>query len=177
MLALRGEMPVLPPELDATKYVSHPDGRVRREALRVMLRGEATRDRAICLGLADSDDHCVRLALTGAARSCPEAAVPLLLARAMTGTNVDQRVAAIRVAATTGHPAALETLLHIAAPRRRLLRITTPPKTREYLTALSALGRFAHDPRVREALAVAARSRDSEIAQAAVRSTREGDAA
>jgi hypothetical protein len=177
MLTLLSEMPVLPPDFDPTKYVSHPDGRVRREALRVLLRSDATRDRAICLGLADSDDHCVRLALTGAARSCPEAAVPLLLARAVTGTNVDQRVAAIRVAATTGHPAALETLLQITAPRRRLLRTTTPPKSKEYLTALSALSRFASDPRAREALAVAARSRDSEIAQAAVRSTREGDAA
>jgi hypothetical protein len=176
MLALLGEMPVLPPEFDPTKYATHEDGRVRREALRVLLRNDATRDRAICLGLADSDDHCVRLALTGAARGCPEAAIPLLAARAMTGTNVDQRLAAIRVAAGTGHPTALETLLQITAPRRRLLRMTTPPKTREYLTALTALGRFAHDPRAREALAVAARSRDSEIAQAAVRSAREGDA-
>lgn len=175
MLALLGEMPVLPPGFDPTKYVTHEDGRVRREALRVLLRGDATRDRAICLGLADSDDHCVRLALTGAARGCPEAAIPLLLARSKTGSNVDQRVAAIRVAGGTGHPAALETLLQIAAPRRRLLRMTTPPKSKEYLTALTALSRFASDPRAREALAVAARSRDSEIAQAAVRSAREGE--
>ena len=102
--------------------------------------------------------------------------MPLLLARAATGTNVDQRVAAIRVAGGTGHPAALETLLRLAAPRRRLLRMRTPPKSREYLAALTALGRFASDPRAREALAVAARSRDSEIAQAAVRAAREGDA-
>jgi hypothetical protein len=175
MLALLGEMPVLPTGFDPTKYVTHGDGRVRREALRVLLRSDATRDRAICLGLADSDDHCVRLALTGAARSCPEAAVPLLLARAMTGTNVDQRVAAIRVAAGTGQPAALEMLLQVTAPRRRLLRMTTPHKSKEYLAALTALSRFANDPRARVALAVAARSRDSEIAQAAVRSAREGE--
>lgn len=175
MLALLGEMPVLPSGFDPTPYMAHKDGRVRREALRVLLRGDATRDRAICLGLADSDDHCVRLALTGATRSCPEAAIPLLLARSRTGTNVDQRVAAIRAAAATGHPAALETLLQITAPRRRLLRITTPPKSKEYLAALTALSRYANDPRAREALAIAARSHDSEIAQAAVRSAREGE--
>jgi hypothetical protein len=175
MLALLGEMTALPPEFDATKYATHSDGRVRREALRIVLRSEAARDRAICVGLADSDDHCVRLALTAAARRCPEAAIPLLVSRATAGTNVDQRVAAIRVAAATGHPAALEALLQITAPRRRLLRTRTPPKSKEYLAALTALSRFSADPRAREALAIAARSRDSEIAQAAVRSARGGD--
>jgi hypothetical protein len=176
MLALLGEMPVLPADFDPSPYMAHADGRVRREALRLLLRSETNRDRAICLGLADTDDHCVRLALTGAARSCPEAAVPLLVARATTGTNVDQRVAAIRVAASTGHPAALEALLQIAAPRRRLLRMKAPPKSKEYLAALGALSHYPTDPRAREALAVAARSRDSDIAQAALRSAREVDA-
>ena len=129
----------------------------------------ATRERAICLGLADGDDHCVRLALTGAARGCPEAAVPLLVARTTSGTNVDQRVAAIRVAASTGHPSALEALLRITAPRRRLLRMRAPPKSKEYLAALGALGHYPSDPRARAALAAAAASRDSEIAPAAAR--------
>jgi hypothetical protein len=44
----------------------------------------------------------------------------------------------------------------------------TPPKSREYLAALQALTRHADDPRARNALAVAAKARDPEIAQAAI---------
>jgi hypothetical protein len=167
MLALLGELSSLPEGFDATPYATHADARVRREALRILAREPATRERAICLGLADPDDHCVRLALTTAARGCPQAALPLLATRATAGSNPDQRITAIRVLAGTGHPAALETLLRIASPRRTLLGLRTPHKTREYLHALAGLNRFADDPRAREALALAARSRDPQIVQAA----------
>lgn len=167
MLALLGELPSLPEGLDAGPYTAHADSRVRREALRILLREPDTRDRAICIGLADPDDHAVRLALTAAARGCPDAAIPLLVTRAASGSNPDQRITAIRVLAATAHPGALETLLRLTAPRRGLLGLRLPPKTREYLAALSALTRFAHDPRAREALALAARARDPEIVQAA----------
>jgi hypothetical protein len=168
MLALLGELPVLPAEFDAAPYAEHADGRVRREALRILLRDPAARDGAICLGLTDADDHVVRLALTAATRRCPDAAIPLLERRAESGSNPDQRVAAIRLLARIGHPGALEVFLRIATPRRSLFRVRPQPKSREYLAALRALNRFAHDPRARDALAVAARSRDPEIAGAAV---------
>jgi hypothetical protein len=168
MLALLGELPSLPPDFNADTYTAHPDGRVRREALRILLRSPATRERAICTGLADRDDHAVRLALTAAARGCPEEAIPLLVTRATTGSNADQRTTALRVLSTTGHPSALETLLRIAAPRRAWLGMKAPPKSREYLAALQALTRHADDPRARNALAVAAKARDPEIAQAAI---------
>jgi hypothetical protein len=167
MLALLGELASLPPGFDASPYAGHSDSRVRREALRMLLREPATRDRAICTGLADPDDHSIRLALTVAARGCPEAAIPLLVSRAVSGSNPDQRITAIRVLAGTGHPAALEALLRIAAPRRSLLGLRAPAKTREYLAALVGLTRFAHDARARETLALAARSRDQEVVQAA----------
>jgi hypothetical protein len=167
MLALLSELPGLPEGFDATPYAAHHDARVRREALRILAREPATRDRAICLGLADPDDHCVRLALTAAARGCPDAALPLLTTRATAGSNPDQRITAIRVLAGSGHPAALETLLRITSPRRTLLGLRTPHKTREYLHALAGLNRFPDDPRARDALALAARSRDPQIVQAA----------
>jgi hypothetical protein len=167
MLALLGELPALPPDFDPGPYAAHSDSRVRREALRILLRDPPTRDQAICTGLADSDDHAVRLALTAAARGCPEAAIPLLVNRAVSGSNVDQRTTAIRVLAGTAHPTALETLLRLTAPRRSLLRLRPPAKSREYLAALTALTRFAHDSRARDVLALAARSRDPEILQAA----------
>jgi hypothetical protein len=167
MLALLGELSGLPPGFDPSPYAGHTDSRVRREALRILLREPATRDRAICTGLADPDDHSIRLALTVAARGCPEAAIPLLVNRAASGSNTDQRITAIRVLAGTRHRSALEALLRIAAPRRTLLGLRPAHKTREYLAALTALNRFADEPRAREALAVAARARDPEIVQAA----------
>jgi hypothetical protein len=167
MLALLGELPSLPPGFDATPHAGHRDARVRREALRILLREPATRERAICTGLADPDDHTIRLALTAAARGCPEAAIPLLVTRSASGSNPDQRITAIRVLAGTGHPAALEALLRIAAPRRTLLGLRPPVKSREYLAALVGLHRFTYDARARDALALAARSRDPEVVQAA----------
>jgi hypothetical protein len=167
MLALLGELPSLPPGFDASPWAAHGDARVRREALRILLREPATRDRAICTGLADPDDHAIRLALTVAARGVPEAAIPLLVSRAVGGSNPDQRITAIRVLASTGHPGALDALLRITAPRKSLLGTRLPAKSREYLAALVALTRYPQDPRAREALALAARSRDPEIVQAA----------
>jgi hypothetical protein len=50
--------------------------------------------------------------------------------------------------------------------RRGLLGEKPPPKTPEYLAALAGLQRFDGDPRAREVLAQAARSRDTEVARA-----------
>jgi hypothetical protein len=167
MLSLLGELPALPEGFDPGDHLQHSDGRVRREAMRLSLRDAATRDRAIMAGLRDQDDHVVRLALTAAGLNCPEAAVPLLVTRAISGSNTDQRVAAIRVLGETRHPSALSTLLRVAAPRRGLLGPKPPSKTPEYLAALTGLQRYLQDPRAREALAVAAQSRDRDVVRAA----------
>jgi hypothetical protein len=175
MLALLGELSALPTGFDASAYMHHDDARVRREALRILLRDPAVHDRAVCVALADADDHVVRLGLTAAARSCPDAAIPLLVTRATTGANVDQRVTATRVLAGSGHPAALDTLLALSAPRRGWFGIRRRrAKSREYLAALAGLTRFAADPRARKVLSAAANSRDPEIVQTAL-GTLDGD--
>lgn len=167
MLALLAELPAVPEGFDVVPFMDHADARVRREALRILLRNDATRDRAVCLGLADADDRTVRLALTAAGRHCPPAAVPLLVSRATQGTNTDQRAAALTVLAATGAPEALETLLQVAAPRKTLLGTKLPAPTPEYLAALTGLHRFPGDPRARQTLATAARSKRPEVIKAA----------
>lgn len=174
MLALLSELPELPETFDAMDYIDDAHGRVRHEALRILLRDDDTRERAICVGLADTDDHNVRLALTAAARDCPAAAVPLLVSRATSGSKRDQRVAAIRVLGATASREALEAFLRIAAPHKTLLGTKPPAKSPEYLSALAELTQFADDPRVRKVLAVAAKSRDGEIARAALGERRSG---
>lgn len=166
LLGLLAELPALPGTFDAWVFLRHGDSRVRREAMRLLLREADTRERAIVEGLRDDDSHIVRLALTAAAEHCPDAAIPLVVTRATSGANTDQRVAAIRVLGGSGNPSALATLLQLTAMRRGLLGEKPPAKTPEYLAALAALHRFRDDPRARAVLEQGARSRDPEVARA-----------
>jgi hypothetical protein len=172
LLGILAELPALPEAFDLWRFLTHGDSRVRREAMRLLLREPDTRARAITTGLRDADDHIVRLALTAATERCPDAAIPFVITRATSGANADQRVAAIRVLASTGDPGALATLLRLTAPRRGFFGERPPAKTPEYLAALAGLQRFADDPRARDVLARAAHSRDADVARAS-RASRE----
>lgn len=168
MLTLLAELPTVPEGFSAAPHAEHADARVRREALRILLRDAETRERGICMGLADSDERAVRLALTAASQGCPESAIPLVVACATQGTTSDQRVTALRLLGSLEHHLALDTLLGITAPRKTFFGERPPAKTREYLTALLGLHTWNEDPRARQALAYAARSRDPEVVAAAV---------
>lgn len=165
LLGLLGELPRLPDAFDPWQFLKHSDGRVRREAMRLLLRTPDLRDRAILTGLRDADDGLVRIALTAALEKCPEAAIPLVVTRAMSGGTGDVRVAAIRVLGATRHPTGLATLLQIAGPKRGLLGAKMPPKSPELLAALAALQGFATDGRAQEVLEQGGKSRDADIAR------------
>lgn len=166
LLGLLGEWERLPDEFDPWVFLEHEDPRVRREAIRLLLRDPELRDRAIVAGLRDSDEGIVRLAITTATESCPEAALPLIITRAASGTSTDQRVAAIRVLGASAHPTALSTLLQLTQPRKGFLGEKPPPKTPEYLAALAALQGFRDDERAAAVLERAATSRDADVARA-----------
>lgn len=167
LVGLVAELPQLPARFDPWVFLKHADGRVRREAMRLLLRDPATRDRAVVAGLRDADDHMVRLALTAAAERCPDGAVSLIVTRAISGTNTDQRLTAIRVLGGTPDSSARAALLQLTAPRKGMFGEKPPARTPEYLAALAALQRHADDPRVAAVLAQAQRSRDAEVARAA----------
>ncbi len=168
MLKIIADLELAPPGFSAADYFQHEDARVRREALRLLLRDPAQRERAILRALGDPDERTVRAALAAAQQSCPPTAVPLIASRAISGTSLDQRQTAIRVLGASGQRAALDTLLVLTAPRRNFFGFKrTPPKRPEYLSALSALRAYADDARAGSILAHAARSGDPEIAQAA----------
>ena len=166
MLRILGELEILPPELRASDHLQHEDPRVRREALRIVLRDPALRERAICRALGDPDERTVRTALTAALQSCPPAALPLLASRALSGASEDQRVLAIRVLGASGDRSSLDTLLKLTVSRKSWFGSKPPAKSVEYLAAVAALHAFENDPRAREVLDEAARSRDPEIAKA-----------
>jgi hypothetical protein len=175
LLGLIAELPRLPARFDPWVFLKHADSRVRREAMRLLLRDPATRDRALVAGLRDNDDHLVRLALTVAAERCPEGAVPLIVTRALSGANTDQRVTAIRVLGGTPDAAARSALLQLTAPRKAMFGEKPPAKTAEYLAALTALHGHAADAKVAAVLAQAQRSRDPEVARAARGGRMEGE--
>jgi hypothetical protein len=166
LLALLDELPALPEGFSPARYTRHDDARVRWQAVKLQLRLPAERNAALVGALRDADARLVRLGLTMARERCPDAAVPLLVARVTDrGLTTDLRVLAIRALGATGAPAALEALLRVTAGGRTLFgRDKLAEKSPELLVALTALATgWSREPRARAALARAAASSDREI--------------
>jgi hypothetical protein len=153
MLAILAELPERPADFDPRPFAEHGDARVRREAIRVMLRDAAYRDRALHFALMDDDPRTVRVGLAAALETgCPDSVVPLAASLAARGPT-DLRLMAIRVLGTSRNPAAADALLAIAVPgRKSLISRMRAARTPEQRAAITALGAFAHNPRVRRAL-------------------------
>ncbi len=174
-LAILGELPEPPPEFDSSMFLQNSDARVRRESVRISLRMDQGRDRAVCAALADADPRTVRMGLAAAIESCPKAAVPLLVQRATSKIPDEIRVAAVNALGACGHPSALEALLQIAAPRKTLLGLKMPPKSKVLLAALAALRKYQKDDRAMQVIAAAKQARDPELVNAATGGKGSGD--
>ena len=166
-LAILGELPEAPAGFDSAKFMQNADPRVRRESLKISLRVGEGRDRAVCAALADADARTVRMGLAAALESCPKAAVPLIVQRATSKIAAEMRVAAVNVLGACGHPAALNALLQMTAPRKTLLGLRLPQKSTVFLAALSALRNHKLDKRVAQVLAAATKARDPDVVRAA----------
>ena len=167
MLKLLGDLEQPVAGFRPVHLLEHDDARVRREALRVLLRDTEARGHAIVRALADPDDRMVRTALTSALQGCPDAAVTAVVSLVKGGQSQDHRVLAIRVLGASGVPQALDVLLGLTEPRQGVFRLKPPAKTPKYLAALAGLSRFAADPRARAILQRAAESGDPEVIRAA----------
>jgi hypothetical protein len=154
LLALLADLPERPLDFDPRPYAEHGDPRVRREAVRVMLRDPMLRERAIHYALADDDPRTQRVGLVAAHDGgCPDSAVPLASALAVGSATEELRLVAIRVLAKARSPSAADALLSIAVPARRsrIFRVRAS-KTPEQRAAIIALRQHADNPRVRQAL-------------------------
>lgn len=159
MLAILAELPERPADFDPRPFAEHNDARVRREAIRLMLREPTFRDRAIHFALKDEDPRTVRVGLAAALETgCPDSVVPLAASLAASGTT-DLRLMAIRLLGTSRNPAAADALLTIAVPpRKSLISRMRTAKTPEQRAAITALRAFADNPRVKRALEQAGES-------------------
>jgi hypothetical protein len=151
-----------------TAYARHPDARVRREAIRMLVGTPATSERAICAGLDDSDERVVRVALQAASSKCPLSAVAILQRRVGEGTlDAELSSHAIAVIASVRTTEVLEWLMERAAgsSRPRLFgRPRLAPKSPVMLAALNGLAvHWARGRGVGSVLALALGSSDIEI--------------
>ncbi|HJR67608.1 MAG TPA: hypothetical protein VJ802_14350 [Gemmatimonadaceae bacterium] len=150
-----------------TSYARHADGRVRREAIRILVGIPATRERAICAGLDDGDERVFRVALQAASGRCPMSAVAILQRRVTEGT-LDPELSshAIAVIASVRTTEVLEWLMERAAGSSRRLfgRPRLAPKSPTMLAALNGLAtHWARGRGVGAVLALALGSGDVEI--------------
>jgi hypothetical protein len=166
LLALLGSLHEMPPEFDPVPYAEHEDARVRREAIKLMLRLPQYREAAIIACVGDDDNQNLQLGLAAALERCPPAAVGrvriLLNDRRL---PVELRLSAMKVLGTVRTSATRDWLVGEALTqgtwfRRRRLA----PKSAELLVVLGCLARqFPGDPAAQAVLRLAGESPDPEI--------------
>jgi hypothetical protein len=166
LLALIGALPVWPEGFNPRPYAENDDARVRREALKLMLRAEPMKDEAVIAGLADDDEQILRLTLGVALERCPSAAVPRLVSLVNNrARDSELRALGIRVLGQVPTPATRDWLLAHAVTKRQWFRPSRLlPKSPELLAVLSVLAsRWSSHPAAASIVRLAARSPDPEI--------------
>jgi hypothetical protein len=170
LLALLSSLPEIPADFSPALYAGNDDPRVRREALKLMLRIPGQHDQAILTALGDDDDGNLRLGLGAALERCPTAAVQRLIVL-LNDRRLSHEIRAlcIRVLGNIRTPATRDWLLGHALTkggwfrRRRLL-----PRSPELVAVVSALARgFRSDPNTQLVLKLATESNDPAIRKAA----------
>jgi len=169
MIALLREARAAADVASVGRFTTHPDARVRREALLLLLGHAETRDHAICEALKDADRHVLRVGLQAARGGLPDAAVPTLTRRLTSGEFPPEfRVLALHLLGRTPSTLALDALLHFVQAGHSLVgRPKLAPKSAEMLAALSSLARrWPRERRAAPLLAAAAKSRDAQVREA-----------
>ena len=166
LLILLGRIGALPEGFALDAYVRHPEARVRREALRLMLLNPATRNAAVMLSLVDADSGIVRSGLAAAQENCPPTAIPLIINRVRDETLESQlRVLAIRVLGSTRTEDARRTLLPIAlSPKKTMWRSKLATRSPEMMAAVAALAtQWPHDDAAAGVANLARKHRDADV--------------
>ena len=169
ILVLIGRLGSWPQGFSPLSYAAHSDPRLRREGIKLLLESPAYAKEGISLGLRDSDDGIVLLALSGALESCPAEVLPLVQQIAMDPRRPTEiRVATLRILARSRTPEALKVLLAHARNRRGWFGRRLAPKSPDLLAALAGLATYwRNDALAAEVLAHALQHSDAEIRAAA----------
>ncbi len=144
--------------------LEHEEPRVRLEAMKVLLRDERSRDRAVTEALESGDIAMTQLALAAVRAPCPPQLVAPVLAVLALGDD-DLSAQAIRLLAESDNPLVVPPLLTLVRERAGLLRRwRLRPRTPATFAALEVLcRRWNHHRPVLIVTQLAARSDDPEI--------------
>jgi hypothetical protein len=167
LLVLLSRLTALPSGFSAHEYLGNADPLVRREAVKLLLRGDgAARGEAIMRALEDSDDRVVFAGLTAAQEKCPPPGIDLIKHRIDHGELDSQlRTMGIRIVGQQRTTETLTWLLDLVVtearwPRRPKLRASTP----EMLAALSMIAAgWGNHPAAAAVLKLAEQSKDAEV--------------
>lgn len=160
---------VLP--VEAQGLLLHDDPAIRREAARLLLGYDDTRESTVALAVRDNDERVVYVGLLAAQERCSAEVAATIRQRMDQGelSETMTRVAAIRAVASSANGEALTWVLRraqVTSLFRRRMRLA--PTSRELLVALSVLAsRWGHDPRAATVLAWARASRSPSVRAAA----------
>jgi hypothetical protein len=130
------------PPVEAGPYLTHFDATVRREAARLLLGYESTREATLLTVLRDADERVLYSGLLAAATGCSVEAAAVIRQRIDDGdvSDAPARAAGIRAVATQRDDATLEWILgHALVPSGLLRRARLAPASPEVLASLSAL--------------------------------------
>jgi hypothetical protein len=168
LLGLLATLPELPGSFHPEEYTSHDDGRVRREAYKLLFANPEWRPAAIVRAAGDSDMGIVRLALSAALEQFPQDLPPRLLDHlSQRYKDQDIRLLAIRLLGKRPTTGGREWLMSRVAQKRGwgpFRRLRLEPKTPEMLGALVVLAQqFGQHPEVLAVLKLAEAGRDSDI--------------
>jgi HEAT repeat protein len=165
LLILMGRLGPWPEGFSPMPYVSHPEPRVRREALRLLLDSPDTREAGIVMGLTDPDSGILTIVLGAVLTGCPSSTFPHL-DRIVHDPSRESgvRLLAVRAMAACPHPERVSRLVALVRRRRWWGGVRLMPKSPILLAALKALAEnHPGHPDASSLLALAARHRDPEI--------------
>jgi hypothetical protein len=170
MLALLGTLPALPPDFSPVTFADNQDSRVRREAVKMMIRHPDQREDGIGRALGDEDDQILRMGLSAVSESCPPSAVGRLMTL-LNDKDRDPEVRALGIRALTGLRTAsvkawlLQHAMTKAGWFRRPRLLARSPELLAVLTVLAT--RWRDDAAVVPVLKLAEGSADPDVRAAA----------
>lgn len=175
LIAIFDELEAWPPQAEPEVYARHPDVLVRREAIKYLLRTEATREQGVAIALRDTDLRVFALGLAAITREGPPAFVRDAMRRYEDpGMTTELRVRVIRAVGASPLPDVAPWLAGLALTRRWIIgsaRLRKP--TAESIAAVQALaGSLAETTEGRLVMALAAESKVGEYRRAVRRHTR-----
>ncbi|MBK6458101.1 MAG: hypothetical protein IPF87_18775 [Gemmatimonadetes bacterium] len=170
VLAVFDRLDAWPPGVEPAVLARHPDAAVRREAIRYLLKHDATRDAGTMLGLRDADLRTFGLAMSAVMRACTIEAARLLMHRyddpdigAELRSRMARAIASVRTSETLDWLVAqvLTTRWIVGSVRLRKSSL-------EVRAIIAAIAQFHRgEPAAEQVLRLAERSRDDDLRRAA----------